>query len=227
MSTSSPTDHTRRVPRFQIRPGGVLGLLALLWAAPTIATAVSSIDLARLEPTNLIIGTFVVFDAVIPAVPGESLLTTVSGLAAQPRSEIDLRRLVVAGLLGAIIADSLLYRLSRTVLRRSMADKIRRARRNTTVARSLEVSNQTARMLIMFGRFVPGLRFVPGGDDGPDSPSVSEVSAVRRHRRNVLGAVHLHVQLTRRLDHRGRAAVVDRRIGGGPNDGADLSGRGM
>jgi membrane protein DedA with SNARE-associated domain len=154
------------VPRFSILLGGALGLLAILWIAPTVATAVSAINLADVENPYLVIGLFVVFDAIIPIFPSESLLTTASNLAAQTGSDIDLWRLIVAGSLGAIIGDSLLYWLSRTVLRRFMADKVERAQRNTNVARSLEVLSQTAPMLIVFGRFVPGLRFMLGATMG-------------------------------------------------------------
>jgi membrane protein DedA with SNARE-associated domain len=166
MSTSSSTDRTRRVPRFSFLLGGALGLLAMLWIAPTIATAVSAINLDDVAHLYLIVATFVVFDAIVPVFPSESLLTTASNLAAQAGSDISLWRLVLAGSLGAIIGDSLLYWLSRTVLRRFMADKVERAQRNVKVARSLEVLSQTAPMLIVFGRFVPGLRFMLGATMG-------------------------------------------------------------
>ena len=101
-----------------------------------------------------------VFDAIIPIFPSESLLTTASNLAAQEGSDIEIWRLVVAGSLGAIIGDSLLYWLSRTVLRRYVADKVETAQKNQKVARSMEVLSRTAPTLIVFGRFVPGLRFM-------------------------------------------------------------------
>jgi membrane protein DedA with SNARE-associated domain len=47
-----------------------------------------------------------------------------------------------------------------------MEDKVERAQRNPKVARSLEVLSQTAPMLIVFGRFVPGLRFMLGATMG-------------------------------------------------------------
>lgn len=166
MSTSPSTERTRRLPRFPILLGGALGLLATLWIAPTVATAVSGIDLDEVDNLYLLIGAFVVFDAIIPIFPSESLLTTASNLAAQTGSDIELWRLIVAGSVGAIIGDSLLYWLSRTVLRRFMADKVERAQRNTKVARSLEVLSQNAPTLIVFGRFVPGLRFMLGATMG-------------------------------------------------------------
>jgi membrane-associated protein len=132
----------------------------MLWLAPIIASYVADLDLAELAHPYLLIFGFVVFDAVIPVFPSESLLTTASNLAAQEGSNIEIWRLVVAGSLGAIIGDSLLYWLSRTVLRRYIEDKVDKAQQNPKVARSMEVMSRTAPTLIVFGRFVPGLRFM-------------------------------------------------------------------
>jgi len=128
--------------------------------APIIATWVDDIDLAGLAHPYVVIFTFVVLDAVVPVFPSESLLTTASNLAAQDGSTIEIWRLVVAGSLGAIIGDSLLYWLSRTVLRRYVAGKVDKVQQNEKVARSMEVMSRTAPTLILFGRFVPGLRFM-------------------------------------------------------------------
>ncbi|HEX3087581.1 MAG TPA: VTT domain-containing protein, partial [Ilumatobacteraceae bacterium] len=128
--------------------------------APIIATWVDDIDLAGLAHPYVVIFTFVVLDAVVPVFPSESLLTTASNLAAQDGSTIEIWRLVVAGSLGAIIGDSLLYWLSRTVLRRYVASKVDKVQQNEKVARSMEVMSRTAPTLIVFGRFVPGLRFM-------------------------------------------------------------------
>jgi len=131
-----------------------------LWLAPIIASYVDDLDLAELAHPYFVIFGFVVLDAVIPVFPSESLLTTASNLAAQQGSTIEIWRLIVAGSLGAIIGDSLLYWLSRTVLRRSVADKVDKAQQNEKVARSMAVLSRTAPFLIVFGRFVPGLRFM-------------------------------------------------------------------
>jgi membrane protein DedA with SNARE-associated domain len=156
----------RHLPSFRtILLAGLVGL-ALLWLAPTIAAFVADIDLERLERPGLVIFGFVVFDAVIPIFPSESLLTTASNLAAQTGSSIELWRVILAGALGAIVGDSLLYWLSRTVLRRFMADRVATAQENPKAARALEVLSGTAPLLIMFGRFVPGLRFIVGASMG-------------------------------------------------------------
>ena len=126
----------------------------------------AAIDLSSLEHPYRVIFGFVVFDAVIPIFPSESLLTTASNLAAQDDSNIELWPLIVAGSLGAIVGDSLLYWLSRTVLRRSFGDKVERAQENPKIARAMDGMSQSASVLIVFGRFVPGVRFMIGATMG-------------------------------------------------------------
>jgi membrane protein DedA with SNARE-associated domain len=158
--TATPPSRWRHFPRFRwLLLAGLIGL-ALLWLAPTIAAFVADIDLESLERPALVIFGFVVFDAVIPIFPSESLLTTASNLAAQSGSPIELWRVILAGAFGAIVGDSLLYWLSRTVLRRSMEGRVAKASENEKAARALEVLGGTAPTLIVFGRFVPGLRFI-------------------------------------------------------------------
>jgi membrane protein DedA with SNARE-associated domain len=94
------------------------------------------------------------------------LLTTASNLAAQSGSSIELWRVILAGALGAVVGDSALYWLSRTLLRRSMEDRVAKASENPKTSRALEVLSGTAPLLIMFGRFVPGLRFIVGATMG-------------------------------------------------------------
>jgi membrane-associated protein len=162
---ASPSRH-RRLPGFWTLASVALGLLALFWIAPTVVAFVGSIELDEVENLYLIIFGFVVLDAVIPVFPSESLLTTASNLAAQSGSNIDLWRLIVAGSVGAVVGDSLLYWLARSVFARRAAREVERAERNEKVARALKVMSGTAPTLIVFGRFVPGLRFVIGATMG-------------------------------------------------------------
>lgn len=157
---------SHRFPRFWVLLLVALALLAVIWAAPAISGWVSAIDLSELDHLYLIIAGFVTLDAVLPIFPSESLLTTASNLAAQDGSTISLGRLIAAGTIGAIVGDSLLYWLSRGVLRRFMSAQVERAQRNEKVAHSMAVMSQTAPTLIVFGRFVPGLRFVIGATMG-------------------------------------------------------------
>ena len=80
-----------------------LGVLALLWAAPTVSGWVSAIDLSEVDHLYAIIAGFVTLDAVLPVFPSESLLTTAANLAAQDGSTISLWRLIAAGTVGAVV----------------------------------------------------------------------------------------------------------------------------
>ena len=164
--SNEPNRHGSPAPRLPVVLVVALGVLVLLWIAPMISALVDAIDLSDVQHLYLIIAGFVVLDAVLPIFPSESLLTTASNLAAQTDSNIVLWKLVLAGSAGAVVGDSLLYWLSRTVLRRTMSDRVERARSNTKVARAMQVVDSNAPTLIVFGRFVPGLRFMIGATMG-------------------------------------------------------------
>lgn len=156
----------RHTPRYLKILLVALSLLVVIWAAPSFITFVSGIDLATLDHLYAVIFGFVVFDAVVPIFPSESLLTTGSNLAAQAGSDIALVGLIAAGALGAIVGDSILYWLARTVLRPFFADRVAQAQHNDKIRRSMEVLDETSSEMIVFGRFVPGLRFVVGATMG-------------------------------------------------------------
>jgi membrane-associated protein len=158
--------HGRHLPSMRVVLLVALGVLALLWLAPMIVGIVAAIDLSEVDHLYAIIAGFVILDAVVPVFPSESLLTTASNLAAQTGSDISLWRLIAAGTIGAILGDSLLYWLSRTVLRKRMSTQVERAQQNEKIARAMEVMAGTAPLLIVFGRFVPGLRFMIGATMG-------------------------------------------------------------
>jgi len=166
VGVASTSGRRLRLPSLTFILVGTLAIVVALWIAPTIAALVSAIDLSGIDHPYAIIGGFVVLDAVIPIFPSESLLTTASNLAAQSGSDIRIWRLIVAGSLGALIGDSLLYWLSRTVLRRTMSDRVEKASHNEKIARSMQVLDASAPLIIVFGRFVPGLRFMIGATMG-------------------------------------------------------------
>ncbi len=155
-----------RLPSFRLVLFAIVGLVIALWIAPLVASLVADIDIASLPYPYTIIFLFVTFDAVIPIFPSESLLTTASSLAAQSGSEILIWRVFFAGAFGAIVGDSMLYWLSRTVLRRSMASKIETAQQNPKLNQALQVLDSNASLIIVFGRFVPGVRFLVGATMG-------------------------------------------------------------
>jgi membrane-associated protein len=163
---SEQATHLRHLPRLRWLLVGGLALVVVAWAASAISGALADIEFDGLENPYAVIFGFVVFDAVIPIFPSESLLNAASTLATQDDSTIEIWRLIVAGSLGAVVGDSLLYWISRTVLRRFMAGRVAQAEKNEKVAKTLAVLQGQAAPLIVFGRFVPGMRFVVGATMG-------------------------------------------------------------
>ncbi len=145
---------------------GALVVVVGLWLASTIGAYAAEIDFEGLDHPYALLFGFVAFDAVIPIFPSESLLNSASTLVAQGSSNLEIWRLIIAGALGAIVGDSALYWLSRTVLRRFIADRVEQAAQNEEFGQSLRLLEERAGMLIVFGRFVPGVRFVVGATMG-------------------------------------------------------------
>ena len=155
-----------KVPRLRWVIAAGLALVGIAWLVSAISGAVAGIDLDGIDHPYAIVFMFVSFDAVIPIFPSESLLNTGSILATSDGSTIEIWRLIVAGSAGAIIGDSLLYWISRTVLRNFMSDRVAQAEQNDKVAETFAMLQNQAPILIVFGRFVPGVRFVVGASMG-------------------------------------------------------------
>ena len=144
---------------------GFVGI-TMLWLTPIIAQWVAGFDLENMQHLYGVLFTFVTLDAIIPIFPSESILNLASALAGQDGSTIVLWKVMAAAVLGAIVGDSLLYWLSRTVLRAAMSTRVDRALENPKIDQAMHVMNGNAPMLITFGRFVPGLRFMVGATMG-------------------------------------------------------------
>ncbi len=102
-------------------------------------------------------------DAVVPILPGETTLNAASVLASQ--GELDLVPVIVAGALGAIVGDSALYWIARSGPG-GIRNRLTQARENDRVERVLQVLGNRAPMLIVFGRYVPGVRFAVNASMG-------------------------------------------------------------
>jgi membrane protein DedA with SNARE-associated domain len=138
----------------------VLALVLLLWVTPALLELIRESDgIEGLSRPYLVIFGFVTFDAVFPVLPSESLLTASSTLAAQGDSDLVLGYIALAGALGAIVGDSLLYWLSRTAGRELLERRLGELTKNERVALAIDVLGATAPLLIVLGRFVPGVRF--------------------------------------------------------------------
>ena len=166
MSPDVSVPRWRRLPPLRWIILGGVALVLVAWIVSGISSAVADIDFGGIDHPYGIVFLFVAFDAVIPIFPSESLLNTGSVLATQDGSSIEIWRLIVAGSAGAIVGDSVLYWISRTVLRNFMSDRVAQAERNDKVAETFAMLQDQAPMLIVFGRFVPGVRFVVGATMG-------------------------------------------------------------
>ena len=100
----------------------------------------------------------VVGDAIIPIFPSESILNTASVLAST-EDNLKIGWIIVAGALGAVVGDSLLYWIARLDLVR-LGPRVESARKNPKVAQGLDLLGERWTVLILFGRYLPGVRFV-------------------------------------------------------------------
>lgn len=134
----------------------VLVVVAAVWYAATgDGFDLLSVD----EPWYSYLAVFVLvaLDGVIPIFPGETTLNAASTAAAQ--GALELTPVIVMGALGAIVGDSTLFWLARRCSTR-IRPSLDRARADNTVRQALEVMDSSAPVLIIGGRYVPGMRFV-------------------------------------------------------------------
>jgi membrane-associated protein len=96
-------------------------------------------------------------DAVIPIFPGETTLNAGATLASQ--GSLSLPLVIVAGALGAIVGDSTLFWIARKNARR-IQPQLDRAKASPKVMSALDFLGDNRKILLVFGRYVPGLRFV-------------------------------------------------------------------
>ncbi len=103
------------------------------------------------------------FDAVIPIFPGETTLSAASTLAAEGALELEL--VMLAGALGAIVGDSSLFWIAR-----KSADKVEgqldKALENSKVRTAWDALDRSPGLLIIAGRYVPGMRFAVNASMG-------------------------------------------------------------
>lgn len=96
-------------------------------------------------------------DAICALLPGETTLNAASTLAAD--GQLDLVLVMVAGALGAVTGDSALYWIAR-LSGGKVRPQLEKAKQNQKVSAALDFLGSSARLLLVAGRYVPGLRFV-------------------------------------------------------------------
>lgn len=139
-----------------------MGALALLIAVVILAVTTGD-GLGFLEGDEgagvsyLAIFLLVAGDAVIPILPGETALNSASVLAS--RDQLELGLVILMGALGAIVGDSALYWLARAGSSR-LQEQMERAESDKRVQWVFAILGRRAPLLIVLGRYVPGVRFV-------------------------------------------------------------------
>jgi membrane protein DedA with SNARE-associated domain len=111
------------------------------------------------DPARTYLGVFllVFLDAVVPIFPGETTLNAAATAAAQ--GTLELLPVIVMGALGAILGDSTLFWIARRSKER-VGPQLDKARANDKIKQALSLMDSSAPVLIVGGRYVPGLRFV-------------------------------------------------------------------
>lgn len=99
----------------------------------------------------------VALDGVVPIFPAETTLNAAATAAAQ--GTLELLPVIVMGALGAIVGDSSLFWIARRSARR-MRPQLDKAKANPKVSQGLAIMTGSVPVLIVGGRYVPGLRFV-------------------------------------------------------------------
>ena len=162
MNDEAHTSESRKLPSLRKILCIALGALALIWVVPELIAALGSIDIQGVERPYFLTFLFVWFDAIIPVFPSESLLNTGATLIASGELNLELWLLIFVGGLGAVLGDSSLYWLARTVGRKHLATKVEKAKQDPKISAAFQVLGTNAPLVIVAGRFVPGMRFVIG-----------------------------------------------------------------
>ena len=140
-------------------------LLLTVAALVVVAVVLSVLDqgdgLSLIRPDEslsyVMVLVLILGDAIIPVFPGETTLNAAATLAAH--GELKIFGVIAAGALGAIVGDSTLFFLARRASAR-VQPQLDRALANKRVAAAYDYLDRGAPVLLVFGRYVPGLRFV-------------------------------------------------------------------
>jgi len=147
-----PSRHLLRVVLVIALVVAVAGILQAVTGGEAFGVAELTPALAYLSIMLLVAG-----DAVIPVLPGETTLNAASTVAAN--GELALVLVIAAGALGAIIGDSALFWIARRN-RHRIQPQIEKAKTDERVATALDYLGDNRKILLVFARYVPGLRFV-------------------------------------------------------------------
>jgi membrane-associated protein len=137
-------------------------LASVLVVVAAVSYLANSDGLTVLDPDNAALSYLTIFvliflDAIMPIFPGETTLNAAATLAAQ--GKLELFPIIVSGALGAILGDSALFWIARRSAAR-LAPQVARAKANKQVKMAFDLMDKSPAVLIIGGRYVPGMRFV-------------------------------------------------------------------
>ena len=137
--------------------------IGVLVGVAAILNYISDNDgLSLIDPSNptrsyVMVFLLVALDSVVPIFPGETTLNAAATAAAQ--GTLELAPIIVAGALGAIVGDSALFWIARRSSRK-VTPQLEKLRANEKIKQALAIMDSSAPLLIVGGRYVPGMRFV-------------------------------------------------------------------
>jgi membrane-associated protein len=139
---------------------GAVGVVA--GVAATLNYLSDNDGLSLIDPSNptrsyVMVFLLVALDSVVPIFPGETTLNAAATAAAQ--GTLELEPVIVMGALGAIVGDSALFWIARRSSTR-VGPQLEKVRANEKIKQALAIMDSSAPLLIVAGRYVPGMRFL-------------------------------------------------------------------
>lgn len=151
-AASSESGRTRTILKWLVIAAAIVAVVVLLWnEGQRLLDGEASGAQCYLIATALVFG-----DALIPVLPGETTLNAACVLAAN--GQLDLLLVMLSGAIGAVAGDSTLYWIARSA-HGKIKVRVDHAVDGKTGKTVIKMLSEHGPAFIVFGRYVPGLRF--------------------------------------------------------------------
>jgi membrane-associated protein len=157
--TKEPRSHGRLGQRIALAVVALGAIIVVVVVLQNLAggDGFGGIDEASGDWAYLTVFLLVFGDALCALFPGETTLNAASTLASNGVLKLGL--VMLSGAAGAIVGDSTLYWIARRN-RERFRPKMEAAMKHQKVAAAMDFIGSSTAMLLVFGRYLPGLRFV-------------------------------------------------------------------